>query len=114
MDMGDIGSRPPVGTGIPGEVPLILVQHMKRGNTTRPVGVGIVLDVSAVLTLTLSYRVRTTTPVKGMNRSWSYYSVCSGSRYMYMYVTTNSSYHKAYNRVLIILDVPSARSLFLE
>jgi hypothetical protein len=77
MDVGNIGLRPPIGTGIPWEVPCVLVQHMKRGNTTRPVGIGIALDVGAVLTVTLSFRVRTTTPVTGMNRSWSYDSVTS-------------------------------------
>jgi hypothetical protein len=69
MDRGSIGSRPPVGTWVPGEVLCVLIEYMSRGNSTMPLGVGEVLDISAVLTIASSFRVRVFTPVTGMKGS---------------------------------------------
>jgi hypothetical protein len=77
MDRGSIGSRPPVGTWEPGEVPCVLIEYMRRGNSTRPVGVGEALDICAVFTVALSFRVRASTPVIEMKGSWGDHSGAS-------------------------------------
>jgi hypothetical protein len=70
MNRGSIRSRPTVGIWVPWEVPCVLSEYMSGGNSTRPVGVGETLDISVVLAFALSFRVRASTTVARMKKSW--------------------------------------------
>jgi hypothetical protein len=67
-----IRSQPSVGARISRKIPDVLGQHMGRGDTTRPVGIGVALYVGVILAIALIFQVRSTTPVAGLNRSRDY------------------------------------------
>jgi hypothetical protein len=77
MDRGSIGSRTPVGTWVPEEATSVLIEYMSGLNSTRPVGVREALDISAVLTIALSFKVRASPPVTGMKGFWGDQSLAS-------------------------------------